>query len=163
MWVLKTQGETFYINHIDAFVNWSTKETPNNDHTKGSIKFKNVILSIDDNNNAKLNSANFYDKFRLRNNKPGQTRILFKPASKMAAALKQGEFKHSKIQKIIGSCSSTFMICDLLSKDELSMAAIKYTDFRIVMPNESYYEQYDKSDKTIPVDYSHPDTPYEYG
>ena len=33
---------------------WSTKETPSNEHTKGSIKFKNVTLTIDDNLQATI-------------------------------------------------------------------------------------------------------------
>ena len=42
MWVVKTHGETFYVDHVSADIAWSTKETPNNSHTKGSIKFKIV-------------------------------------------------------------------------------------------------------------------------
>ena len=41
MWVLKIKGETYYVNHVECNVSWSTKETPNNDKTKGSIKIKN--------------------------------------------------------------------------------------------------------------------------
>ena len=52
MWVLKFNGETHYVNHVDFHgVLFSTKETPNNPHTKGSIKFKGYVF-IDDNNNA---------------------------------------------------------------------------------------------------------------
>ena len=54
MWVLKTKGQTYYINHLDANIPFSTKETPDNPHTKGSIKFKDCILEIDENNNAKI-------------------------------------------------------------------------------------------------------------
>lgn len=50
MWVIKTKGKTFYVDHVDSSVGWSTKETPNNEHTKGSIKFKNVHLHIEDGN-----------------------------------------------------------------------------------------------------------------
>ncbi len=52
MWVLKTKGETYYINHLEANVPFSTKETPDNPHTKGSIKFRNCLLIINDNKNA---------------------------------------------------------------------------------------------------------------
>lgn len=54
MWVLKTHGETFYVNHVDCRVPWSTKETPNNPHTKGSIKVKNCFLMIDDDQCANI-------------------------------------------------------------------------------------------------------------
>lgn len=51
MWVVKTGGETLYLEEVE-FVNvsFSTKQTPNNPHTKGSLKFKNVVLEI---NNGK--------------------------------------------------------------------------------------------------------------
>lgn len=50
MWVLKFDGKTEYVNHVD-FINmsFSTKETPDNPHTKGSLKFKNVNLEIEGN------------------------------------------------------------------------------------------------------------------
>jgi hypothetical protein len=51
MWVVKTGGETFYLEEVEfANVSFSTKQTPNNPHTKGSLKFKNVMLEI---NNGK--------------------------------------------------------------------------------------------------------------
>ena len=54
MWVLKTRGETYYVSHVDCSVPWSTKETPDNSHTKGSIKVKNVLLVIDPDNCATI-------------------------------------------------------------------------------------------------------------
>ena len=48
MWCLKTKGETFYVKHVDCNVPWSTKETPDNPATKGSIKIKNCTLEIND-------------------------------------------------------------------------------------------------------------------
>lgn len=47
MWVLKYDGNTSYVNHVDfENISFSTKETPDNPHTKGSLKFKNVSLEI---------------------------------------------------------------------------------------------------------------------
>lgn len=45
MWVIKVKGETHYVNHIDvdSGVGFSTKETPDNQHTKGSLKFKGKL------------------------------------------------------------------------------------------------------------------------
>lgn len=54
MWTIKAKGQTFYINHLTASAPWSTKETPDNDHTKGSIKFKNISLEIDADNEATI-------------------------------------------------------------------------------------------------------------
>jgi len=45
MWVIKHKGVTHYVNHIDveSGVGFSTKETPNSTHTKGSLKFKGKL------------------------------------------------------------------------------------------------------------------------
>lgn len=48
MWVIKAKGQTYYVDHVDADCPWSTKETPDNSHTKGSIKFKDATLIIED-------------------------------------------------------------------------------------------------------------------
>lgn len=52
MWVIKTKGLTYYVNHVTSNASWTTKETPDNPATKGSLKFKNVDLQIDEENNA---------------------------------------------------------------------------------------------------------------
>ena len=163
MWVLKFHGETYYVNHVECNVPWSTKETPNNSHTKGSIKVKDVLLTIDDDNNANLTNLTIFDKIRLRNQKLGITRIMFRPNSAIHNALKKNELKHSPFKNILGRCATGFVICDLLDKSELTFATLKYDDFRVLQPNESYYQEYDdvKGDH-IKVDYSHPDTPFEY-
>ena len=164
MWVLKTHGETFYVNHVDATMPWSTKETPDNSHTRGSLKFKEVLLVIDEDNCARLAALTVFDKIRLRNQKLGITRIMFQPGAKIHKALQQNELKHSPFKNISGACSTSFVICDLLDKSEATFAGLKYQgEFRILAPNESYYQQYDDTKGGhIQVDYSHPDTPYEY-
>lgn len=45
MWVIKAKGESHYVHHVDvdAGIGFSTKETPNNPHTKGSLKFKGKL------------------------------------------------------------------------------------------------------------------------
>jgi hypothetical protein len=42
MWVLKFKGQTIYVDHVDMDpgVGFHTKETPDNPHTKGSIRFR---------------------------------------------------------------------------------------------------------------------------
>lgn len=47
-WVIKAKGQTFYVKHVDCNAPWSTKETPDSSHTKGSIKLKNVNIIIED-------------------------------------------------------------------------------------------------------------------
>jgi hypothetical protein len=55
MWVIKAKGETYYVHHVDveAGIGFSTKETPDNPHTKGSLKFKGK-LEITDNLMARI-------------------------------------------------------------------------------------------------------------
>lgn len=45
MWVIKHKGVTHYVHHVevDEGVGFSTKETPDNPHTKGSLKFKGKL------------------------------------------------------------------------------------------------------------------------
>lgn len=162
MWVLKFHGETYYVNHVNAKLPWSTKETPDNSHTKGSLKFKNVLVTIDESNEATLTELTIYDKFRLRNQKLGITRIIFSYGSDMHNALKVNEFKHTPFKNITGACSSTFVVCDMLDKAEVTFATLKY-NFRTLTPTESYYQAYDnvKGDN-IDVNYDDEDTPYEY-
>lgn len=57
MWIIKTKGETHYINHLTADCPWSTKETPDNPSTKGSLKFKNCRITIDENLEATITKA----------------------------------------------------------------------------------------------------------
>lgn len=54
MWVIKAKGQTHYINHLTADCEWTTKETPDNVSTKGSIKFKNCRITIDQNLDATI-------------------------------------------------------------------------------------------------------------
>jgi hypothetical protein len=50
-WIVKHKGVTHYVNHIEVQdgVAWSTKETPDNEHTKGSIKFKGNLELVQEN------------------------------------------------------------------------------------------------------------------
>ena len=164
MWVLKFHGETLYVDHVDCSIPWSTKETPDNNHTKGSIKVKDCLLRINDSNEATISELTLFDKIRLRKQKLGITRIMFRPNSDIHKALQKNEYKHSPFKNILGRCATGFVICDLLNRSDLTMAGLKYTnDFRVVKPNESYYEMYDNiKEENIPVDYGHPSTPFEY-
>ena len=163
MWVLKFHGETYYVNHVDAKLPWSTKETPDNPSTKGSLKFKNVLVTINEQNEATLTELTIFDKIRLRNQKLGITRIMFMLNTEMHKALLKNEFKHSPFKTITAPCTTPYIICDLLKKEEVTFASLKYSDFRIVKENEHYYKQYDEvKGQKILADYSQEDTPYEY-
>ena len=43
MWTIKHKGVTYYVNHLDSKVGFSTKETPDSDHTKGSLQFRGKL------------------------------------------------------------------------------------------------------------------------
>lgn len=148
-WVLKFHGETYYVNHVECNVPWSTKETPENSHTKGSIKVKNCLLTIDENNSASISKLTLIDKVRLRNQRLGITRIIVKEGvdnQKFIQSLKHLSIKHGPIKKISGACSSTFYVCDILDKTQFTMLSLSMSNassFRVLMPNEAYYKWYD--------------------
>ena len=147
MWVLKFHGETLYVNHVDCTIPWSTKETPDNSHTKGSIKVKDCLLTVDDENNATLSKLTIVDKVRLRNQKLGVTRVIVsgQHINTLRTALKAQNVKHSPIKSIGGACTTTFYITDITDKAQFTMLSLVMgnTDFRILKPNESYYKVYD--------------------
>ena len=143
MWVLKTHGESFYVNHVNCEMPWSTKETPDNSHTKGSLKIKECLLTIDDNNEATISKLTIFDKVRLRNQRLGITRIMWSNGH-MPDILKKESIKHSPFKTIHGACSTAYTVCDLLDKQQVTLLALKYSNkFRILMPNEVQYRAYD--------------------
>jgi hypothetical protein len=144
MWVIKTSGKTFYVNHVDSQLPWSTKETSDNPHTKGSIKFKNVLLCINEANEATLSVLHLHDRVRLKNQERGITRIIF--SGNFDKILKEENIKHSPFKTIYGGCGSKFTICDLLDQKQLVWLSLKYDTkklFRILQANEQYYRAYD--------------------
>ncbi len=149
MWVLKTHGESFYVDHVNCEIPWSTKETSDNPHTKGSIKVKDCLLTINDDNEARLTKLTFVDKIRLKNQKLGITRIIVKEGSdhwKFKETLKKFKINHGPIKGIGGACTSTFYMTDILDKAQFTMLALAMSDcksFRVLMPNEGYYKYYD--------------------
>jgi hypothetical protein len=142
MWVLKTHGETYYVHHMDCQMPWSTKETPDNPHTKGSLKIKDCLLTIDsDTNEATVTKLTIFDKVRLRNQRLGIHRIMFHDSSFEKAV---SQYKHSPFKKIYGSCGSAYTVCDILNPSDMSMLALTNPGkYRVLMPNETQYQAYD--------------------
>lgn len=157
MWVLKSHGVTFYINHVDAEIPWSTKETSDNPHTKGSLKFKKCKLTIDDNNCATLSKLSILD-LRLSHPKVVHARIICGFHTDFHNSLLENEFQHSKIKHVLGSCGNDFVMCDLLDKNEVLVALLKFANkFRILAPNEAYYKAYDEKVDNILAEYEDED------
>lgn len=50
MWTVKHKGVTHYVHHMDVSpgVGFSTKETPDSQHTKGSLKIRGRLLIEED-------------------------------------------------------------------------------------------------------------------
>jgi hypothetical protein len=149
MWVLKTHGESYYVHHVDCRLPWNTKETPDNPATKGSIKIKESLLTIDDENNATISELTLHDKSRLNNAKKGITRIVVSEknfgATKLRDLLKDRDIKHGPIKSIGGACTTTFYVTDIHNETDVLYLALMLsdTDFRKLMPNEGYYKYYD--------------------
>ena len=149
MWILKAKGETYYVEHVDCRIGWSTKETPDNAHTKGAIKIKHCLLTIDDSNVATLAQLTEHDKIRLRNRDKGITRVVVSERNfggvKLRDTIKQLNVKHGPIKSIGGACTTTFYVTDILSKNHYTMLslAMSGTDFRTLKENEGYYKMYD--------------------
>ena len=144
MWVLKTKGKTYYVAHVECNMSWSTKETPDNPHTKGSFKFKDCHLTIDENNEATIRAATKHDKSRLHNAAKGITRVITTVGHALQEKLKQLGIKHGPIKRIGGACTTTFYVTDILDKSELTMLTLAMpVGFRELMPNEAYYRMYD--------------------
>ena len=160
MWVLKFHGETYYVNHVECNIPWSTKETPDNPHTKGSIKVKDCLLQIDENNEAKISPITVIDKARIRNAKKGITRVTISErnwgGNKLRELLKEKKIKHGPIKSIGGACSTTFYVTDIYNESDVTYLALMLTDtdFRKLMPNEGYYRMYDdpKYQRTSDID-----------
>jgi len=47
-WIVKHKGNSYYVHHLTSSVGFSTKETPDNNHTKGSLMFRGK-LKIEEN------------------------------------------------------------------------------------------------------------------
>ncbi len=150
MWVLKFSGKTYYINHITSEgMSWSTKETENNPHTKGSLKFKKCYVGIDDNNEAIIRPLTEIDEARIRAKDRGHTRILFmgKKYNEVMNFFKDHGIKHTPIKTVRYACSDDKHICDLVNKKEAVYALLAIGGaggmIRELNENEIYWKFYD--------------------
>ena len=143
-WVLKTQGKSYYINHVACQCPWSTKETPDNPTTKGSIKVKKCLLTIDGENNAMLDPLTEDDIRRLKRKEEGYIRVITKQWNKLKEYLTQMQIDHGPVKKFTGVCTSTYYVTEFVDKGNMMMLTIALgNQVRELMPNEFYYELYD--------------------
>ena len=152
MWIVMAKGNTYYVEHVDANLPWTTKETPDNVRTKGAIKFKDCLVTIGEDNCATIRVLTPADEARIRNQERGIVRIITKFYTKFAAALEGVE--HGPIKRFsTGACGSTYWVTDLLDPQESSMFMLQHMDktgwFRVLQPNERFYYDYDDVDAGI--------------
>lgn len=157
MWVIKAKGKTYYINHLDSQMPFSTKETPDNPSTKGSIKFKDCLLQIDDDNCATIRTLTPADENRLRAKAKGYTRIIFSDY-RFKDTLKTEGIKYLPFKNIEGGCGTSFYITDIVNAADATILGLKYTGkFRILNENEMYYKAYDDEATLRKLQYDYED------
>lgn len=47
-WIVKHEGETYYVDHLESNVGFRTKETPDSEHTKGALQFKGKLKIVEE-------------------------------------------------------------------------------------------------------------------
>lgn len=144
MWTIKAKGKTYYVNHVSATIPWSTKETVDSPHTKGSIKFKKVLIQIDDDNNAELLPLTIKDIARLKTQQ--YTRILISAIRTVPDYLKSANIAHTTLKIVYGACGSgPWYICDIKNPNDITLLklAMPVGSFRELQENEAYYKRYD--------------------
>lgn len=145
MWVVKAKGKTYYVDHVRSTVPFSTKETPDNSHTKGAIKFKDVLVEIDDSNVALFKPLTSQDLSRIRAKENGYVRILISYKKKVMDFLQEHDIKFTPFKTTHGSCGTSYYICDIMNKNDIVMMQLGLGNsaFRVLQENETYYKAYD--------------------
>ena len=146
MWTLKTKGQSLYVSHVSCECPWTTKETPDNQSTKGSIKVKNALLIINDFNEATLRPATSADKARLKGECLVRVGWLGLAHSVMKEFLQKNEIATTEWKNLLGGCGSSYWITDVLSNsDVVQMELALWGKFRRLQPNEPLYRGYDSA------------------
>jgi len=144
MWTLKAKGQSLYVNHVTCECAWSTKETPNSTHTKGSIKVKNAMLFINDFNEAILKPATQADRQRIQVEQAVRVVWIGSNHSVMQEFLQKNEIETSEWKNIRGGCGGSYWITDVLSNsDVVQMELALWGKFRRLQPNEPLYRSYE--------------------
>jgi len=153
-WTIKTGGKTYYVEHVSADLPWSTKETPDNPATKGSIKFHKALLTIDDNNHARFTVLKDSNLTRIRAMKRNHARIIITGRfDEIARWLKENGVKHGPIKTVTGGCGSRFQLCDIKKQGDLVMMALIFNNsYRVLQPNELYFRAYEDSELLAQLD-----------
>lgn len=148
MWVIKTHGKTYYVNHVTCNAPWSTKETVDNPHTKGSIKVKKVKLIIDDENFATLDPITEDDIDSKRHDAAFARIIVNYNHNVIQQFLIDQQCKIGHFKTVYGGCGSKFLIVDIFNEEDLVLLRLTHTGWRTLRENEEYYKIYNDSEVT---------------
>ena len=140
-WVCTCNGTAYYVNHVESQMPWSTKESDTS-ATKGSIKFKKALLTIDDENNASITPLKLIDVARLK--AKSFTRIMFTVNSNIKQFIIDNSIHHTDFIEIGGSCGRRYILCDIKKPNDVTLMKLSLADmFRTLQENETYYKMYD--------------------
>jgi alkyl sulfatase BDS1-like metallo-beta-lactamase superfamily hydrolase len=56
-WVVKAKGKTFYVHNLTSEVGFTTRERPDDEYTKGAIRFRKCNLAIDATGHATITKS----------------------------------------------------------------------------------------------------------
>lgn len=150
MWTLKTGGKSYYVEHIDANIPFSTKETPDNSHTKGSIKFKNAHLCIE-NGTARIEPLTNADKARLSGKRLERCVSAYK--GKIIEACEENGLDVPELKHVTGSCGTGFYLFEMEPKDATVLAlTLPAYVFRTLAATDPLYARFENHE-TIDADY----------
>lgn len=158
MWIIMAKGKTYYVEHVDANIPWTTKETPENVKTKGAIKFKDCLLTIDDDNCATISVLTNHDISRLHNKEKGITRVISGWGDSFIKILKERNIKHTPVRVYFGGCGTRYFICDIINERDLTVLGLMFTGkYSVVNPNEVLYKWYDDPKNVVVQDSDYED------
>jgi hypothetical protein len=162
-WAIKTQGKTFYVNHVECNMPWSTKETRDNPHTKGSIKIRNCVLRIDQNNCATISKPTTMERIRLKRSAATPIRLLLSYTTSQVfeeRALQLG-IEHGPLKRMVGDCGSVWHVTEIWQEQDLTALVLTFPahGLRRLSENEIYYTQYDSEEPDIQLPSGYDDDP----
>jgi len=145
-WCLKTKGKTYYVNHVECTLPWSTKETSTNPHTQGSIKIRDCVLTIDQHNCALLTAPTDEQRAQLSHTDI-VIRVLFNHyyLDMFQSACDRHHIVSNRKVILEGDCGNLFCVAQLSSQQDLTVLILSMPahTIRELMPNETYHRVMD--------------------
>ena len=135
MWIIMAKGKTYYVNHVEANIPWTTKETPLNVRTKGALKFRSALLRLED-GSAKVDILTEEDRERLTALLP--TRIIFRYKNEFLWLLQHNDIKHGPCMRYSGGCGRNNYVVEI-AKDDLTMLALAYSNQFDILTEDSLW------------------------